>query len=160
MNNYIIVMDPVNGPHLEHKAHKYTKRQWINGKWRYWYDTKITGKEYLRKKEANDRGFKLASDPNNIIGRYDGYITTKGGIKIGTNSNKEFYARKSEEWKRAYYNKSLKGNIDYRVNAVKQHIDAKNYMKGMKNKQTLMQKVQKGIDIVKSILSKIGGKKK
>lgn len=43
-------------------GHKYTKREKIGGKWRYWYDTAITGKAYTKKAdEAADRYQKYNS---------------------------------------------------------------------------------------------------
>lgn len=51
-NDFIIVMDKFGGAHLEHKSYKYTKRERIGDKWRYWYDTNISGKSY--KKEMTE----------------------------------------------------------------------------------------------------------
>ena len=58
--DYVVVMDPMGGAHLEHKAHKYTKRERIGDKWRYWYDTAVTGETYKKQmaRSGNEIGYR------------------------------------------------------------------------------------------------------
>ena len=126
--DYILVMDPRCGAYLEHRSHKYIKRERKNGKWRYWYDTKITGKEYLRKAEANYRGYQQTMNPNSLTSRPTGYMTLKGGMKIAKNNSKGFYASREAAWERAYRNKSLAGRLSTFVS------DGKNLVERLLNK--------------------------
>ena len=111
MNNYILVMDPIYGPHLEHKTHKYIKRWWENGKWHYTYKNtgktdsdryldiynKFRNQDYyssyhkiynLKKEQASldDKNRKLAGE-NSRLQEESNKVKEKMIIKKGTNQD-------------------------------------------------------------------------
>ena len=125
MNDYIIVMDKFGGAHLEHRAHKYTKREWQGKGWRYWYGTQYKkdaenarrrsemarqNAEYTRKDAGRRSNF---GDPNDVHKKryYQSYQNTLRGYG-------DQFAKESAEWARTAYNsqklyeKSLAGRIE------------------------------------------------
>lgn len=80
MNDYIVVMDKT-GAHLSHKdGFKYLSKQYVNGKWRYIYDS-ISSKFRGYSKEGNlrDRGYSSSTSGTNTQNLRDrGYSNSRG----------------------------------------------------------------------------------
>lgn len=81
MNDFIIVNDPYRGVHLEHKnGFKYLSKQFVNGKWRYIYNTlstKIRG--YSKEGNLKDRGYSSSTSGTNTQNLRDrGYSNSRG----------------------------------------------------------------------------------
>lgn len=56
-------------PYIAHRSHKYTSKQYKNGKWYYWYNTKVTGKIYkdqMKEKTPDTRTMRGGSVSNDI----------------------------------------------------------------------------------------------
>lgn len=110
-NDYIVVMDKT-GAHLEHRAHKYTKREWQGKGWRYWYGT-----EY--KKDA-ENARHLSSKESEYAKTMKGYIVNEKDDPWNPYIKKEVYNsnKKAAEYARDAYNsqklyeKSLAGRIE------------------------------------------------
>lgn len=122
-NDYIVVMDKT-GVHLEHRDHKYTKREWQGKGWRYWY-----GDQY--KKDAEQARFQY-ENAKRASRRFadDAGLVTKDYLNkqkaLGTERFREKYQRgtsdtlnkEAAEYARTAYNsqklyeKSLAGKIE------------------------------------------------
>ena len=127
--DYVIVMDPMGGAHIEHRSHKYTKREWQGKGWRYWY-----GSEY--KKDANNAKY-MASKESEYAKTMRGYIINKKDDPWNPYLRKEVYNsnKKAAEYARTAYNsqklydKSLAGRIE----------------KGKEKVQSLLSKIKKKV---------------
>lgn len=123
-NDYIIVMDKTGGAHLEHRSHKYTKREWQGKGWRYWY-----GDQYKKDAEQARFQYENAKRASRIFADDAGLVTKDYLNKqkaLGTERFREKYQRgisntlnkEAAEYARTAYNsqklyeKSLAGRIE------------------------------------------------
>lgn len=139
-NNYIIVMDKTGGAHLEHKAHKYTKREWQNGKWRYWYGT-----GYKQDAEAFR---KYASDAHRRSESYKKEMSTNKDENGNLRTDRFFATRMWEE----------QGGI--RSIHANDHGEEANFARAAYNSQKLYEKslagrIEKGKKIIDSLFKKL-----
>lgn len=110
-NDYIVVMDKT-GAHLEHRDHKYTKREWQGKGWRYWY-----GDQY--KKDAENARAEIKRTTN-YLNDVRGLITNNKNDLYNPMLKKRAYTARehiAENARTAYnsqklYEKSLAGKIE------------------------------------------------
>ena len=161
MNDYIIVMDKFGGAHLEHKQHKYIKREWTGKGWRYFYDTAITGKQYKNDANSNRRMANYYGDRANMYTQL-----AKGQEKIkgitytdyennpkGTQVDHNFSSKEREK----YLNKTLgrykREQHDSLVAEKNALARASAYDK--KYSKSLAGRIETGKKIIDSLLSKL-----
>ena len=109
-NDYIIVMDRNGGAHLEHRSHKYTKREWIGGNkgWRYFYDTAITGRYHKTQSAIEQKKYdNLTKDMESEKGLGGIYKTRRYNM----NEQRAEHARYAYNHQKLY-EKSLAGRVE------------------------------------------------
>ncbi|MBP5598096.1 MAG: hypothetical protein J6Y02_22195 [Pseudobutyrivibrio sp.] len=110
--DYVVVMDPMGGAHLEHRSHKYTKREWQGKCWRYWYGTQY-------KKDAEKARAEIKRTTN-YLNDVRGLITNDKNDLYNPMLKKRAYTARehiAENARTAYnsqklYDKSLAGRIE------------------------------------------------
>jgi len=117
-NDYIIVMDKTGGVHLEHRSHKYTKREWQGKGWRYWYGTGYKQDAEAARKYASDAHRHSESYKKEMSTNHKGMMTAMiepgGGIRsVHANDHGEEanFARMAYNSQKLY-EKSLAGRIE------------------------------------------------
>lgn len=111
-------------PSLTHKDHKYTSKQYKNGRWQYFYDnvwsTKITGSAYkkqMKEKVPESRTMRGGSVSDSIfqtIGdKLKSYKKTQELLKKYDKNRSRFNNAKSSVGKTIYYKKSKEADINY-----------------------------------------------
>lgn len=129
-NDYIIVMDKFGGAHLEHKQHKYIKREWKNGRWVYTYpDTVATDflyDQWKRKSNATKsyNAYKEESSRNSSIQKRK--IESKKIYNQGLKDLDDQYNNMSYLEKQMYKKSGIdpKGNLTKEYNESKSKLDA------------------------------------
>ena len=147
---------------LEHKDHKYIKREWANGKWRYYYDEgpttgydNVKGKwdEFAAKsnktsseaeKEAEkatkkaDGAAKLNSFVNNIVGDNDSKLANDIKTKVDENASKkaEEAEKATNAAKKASTINKVAETIDKAIDDVEDLVEAgKNFFAKLRKKK-------------------------
>ncbi|MBP5595207.1 MAG: hypothetical protein J6Y02_07480 [Pseudobutyrivibrio sp.] len=119
MNNYILVMDPMYSPHLEHGKYKYIKRYWKNGHWNYVYP-----------KEGSSTATRYRNNYEQNMIRYN--QTLKQMSKLGQDfksQNAEYDKQAKDLQKESYYIKASKEDASKKISKEKE----RKYKKTMKS---------------------------
>lgn len=189
MQDYIIVMDKMNGPHLEHKKYKYISREWKNGRWVYTYP-KVSSGNYVKAKQTSmDASYNLqaASMKQKYYAsenqRLNNYKKEVQGMQNNASSeqakrlydealkdvdsaiainkdNMRTQAQTVKDYGKAYSSRSKTATAEYnryvKENAEWEHKMHKEIKKWESSPISKIETaIHKGIDKVKSILSKL-----
>ena len=126
-----VIMKCLGEDELMHRSHKYIKREWKNGKWRYYYESK-SGKRHDLKVASAASDFMGEDERKKFYNALDRYKESfENGVANGYRMSKENLSKQEKKeieninalYKARYnYLKTPIGKIEYASEATKEAI--------------------------------------